>query len=401
MGDVVNELPLVCNYGFAGRSGFPGTCFNLTYKIERQPMKKLRRRVEKFNGLCAGLDLHKRFIQMSTINAEGDEVDADRFASDRKLLLGWLDRLLAQRQPVRVVIEASGCFVWVYDLLVERLGRESVKVAAPSKVKVIAQAGEKTDATDAWWLAYLAHEDRLPEAFVAEGDLRELRIASRELRSVVDERSDLMRRMRSHLAQLGKTFAASAWASVSGRAEIAVLVRQVEADHGLRGEAIARLWSRVQQLSEEVCYWRDRVAALSKRFDQVALLEQQLPGVGPQLAAVIWSELGDPSRYRCAKAYAKATGLTPGYRESGGHRQKRKITREGSSHVRWALTRAVVACLRCQRGAGVAVRDWVHKQSQRKPKKAVMVAAARKLAEGVWRLFALGEAFDLRRAFPS
>jgi len=291
--------------------------------------------------------------------------------------------------------------VWVYDLLVERLGREAVKVAAPSKVKVIAQSGEKTDASDAWWLAYLAQEGRLPQAFVAEGDLRELRIASRELRSVIDERSDLMRRMRSHLAQLGESFPASAWASTPGRAGIEALVCQVEAEHGERGLAVARLWSRIQSLNDEVQHWRDRVASLSQKFEQVALLDKQLPGVGPQIAAVVWSELGDPARYRSAKAYAKATGLTPGYRESGGRRSNQSITRMGSAHVRWALTRAVLACMRCQRGPGVAVKAWVQKHSRRKPKKAAMVAAARKLAEAAWRLFKLGEAFDLPRAFPT
>jgi hypothetical protein len=91
-------------------------------------MKKLRRRVEKFNGLCVGLDLHKRFIQMSVIDHHGDEVEADRFASDRDLLVGWLDRLAEPPcggpsggpsgggRPLRVVIEASGCFVWVEEL---------------------------------------------------------------------------------------------------------------------------------------------------------------------------------------------------------------------------------------------------------------------------------------------
>jgi len=364
-------------------------------------MKKLRRRVEKFNGLCVGLDLHKKFIQMSVLDRHGDEVEADRFASDRDLLLGRLDRLSQRGEALRVVIEASGCFVWVYDLLVAKLGREAVKVAAPSKVKVIAEAGEKTDASDAWWLAYLAQEGRLPEAFVAEGNLRDLRIASRELRGVVDERSDLMRRMKSHLAQLGLTFASSAWASAPGRVKIEQLVRAVESAHGERGSAVARLWSRIGTLNAEVRHWRERVEALSRRFDEVALLEAQLPGVGPQLAAVVWSELGDPARYRSAKAYAKATGLTPGYRESGGRRSGGRITRQGSSHVRWALTRAVLACMRCKRGPGVAVKTWVQQRSRRKPKKAAMVAAARKLAEGVWRLFHLGQAFDLRRAFPT
>lgn len=364
-------------------------------------MKKLRRRVEKFNGLCVGLDLHKSFVQLSVIDRLGDEVEADRFAADREALTGWLDRLEATGESLLVVIEASGCFVWVYDLLVERLGRAAVKVAAPSKVKVIAEAGEKTDASDAWWLAYLAHEGRLPEAFVAEGDLRDLRVASRELRSVTDERSDLMRRMKSHLAQLGEGFSTSAWSSVPGRAKIEALVGRVQTDHGERGSAIARLWSRIQALNAEVDHWRQRVAELSGRFEEVKVLERELPGMGPLLAAMVWSELGDPQRYKSAKAYAKATGLTPGYRESGGKRSKQKITREGSAHVRWALTRAVLACSRCQHGPGVTLWRWVDKQSRRKPKKAAMVAAARKLAEGIWRLFRLGEAFDLRRAFPA
>lgn len=365
-------------------------------------MKKLQRRVEKFNGLSVGLDLHKRFIQASILDPQGDELDNQRISADEPSLTGLFDRLQALPQArcgLRVAMEASGCFVWVFDLLKARLGADAVRVAAPSKVKAIATAGEKTDATDAWWLAYLLQEGRLPEAFVAEGDLRELRIASRELRSVVDERSDLMRRMRSHLTQLGKTFAHSAWASVTGHQRIAGIVADAVEQHGLRGQAIARLWQRIEQMNEEVAHWSEQVAELSKKFDQVKLLKDQLPGVGPIIAAIVWSELGDPARYRSAKAYAKATGLTPGYRESGGRRAAGRITRQGSAHVRWALTRAVLACSRCMGGPGLAVKRWVERQSRRKPKKAAMVAAARKLAEGIWRLLKLGEAFDLRRAF--
>lgn len=124
-------------------------------------MKKLRRRVEKFNGLCVGLDLHKKFIQVSVLDELGDEIDAERVASDEASLTAVFDRLCETGRPLRVVMEASGCFVWVYDLLKARLGKDAVKVAAPSKVKAIAEAGEKTDASDAWWLAYLAHEGRL------------------------------------------------------------------------------------------------------------------------------------------------------------------------------------------------------------------------------------------------
>lgn len=144
-------------------------------------MKKLQRRVEKFTGLSVGLDLHKRFIQASILDPQGDELDNPRIPADEPSLTRLFDRLQAlpqARRGLRVAMEASGCFVWVFDLLKARLGADAVRVAAPSKVNAIATAGEKTDATDAWWLAYLLQEGRLPEAFVAEGDLR--RASARE-----------------------------------------------------------------------------------------------------------------------------------------------------------------------------------------------------------------------------
>jgi len=365
-------------------------------------MKKLLRRVKKVVGLCVGLDLHKKFIQVSVLNRDGDEILSERMPATASSLTELLDRLGNMREggKLEVALEASGCFVWVYDLLAEKIGKSSVHVAAPSKVKVIAESGEKTDAGDAWWLAYLLQEGRLPEAFVACDDLRELRIACREHRSVTDRRSDLMRRMRSHLAQLGLSFDSRAWSSVAGRQKIRDLVAETEAKHGMRGCAISRLWRRIQVLSEEVRFWKEQVELFSKRFKEVALLDDQLPGVGTQIAAITWSEMGDPVRYRGAKAYGKGTGMTPGYRESGGRRQKKGIQRDGSSLVRWALTRAVMSCMRCRRGAGVAVKEWVKRMMRRKSKKVAIVAAARKLAESIWRLFALGESFDLRRVFP-
>jgi transposase len=365
-------------------------------------MKTLRRRVEKFNGLSIGLDLHQKFIQYSVLASSGDEIEADRIPWEDKALEALVKRLGESGQPLRVALEASNCFLWIYDLLKNRLGEQSVKVAAPSKVKAIAEAGEKTDASDAWWLAYLAQEGRLPEAFVAEGDLRELRLANRELRSVTDQRSNLMRRLRSHLAQLGRKFPASAWSSEMGRAKIESLVREAESKARMRGEAIARLWSRIQAMSEEVAHWQGRVEQYAAKFEEVALLGEELPGVGPMVASTIWSETGDPRRYRSEKAYAKGTGLTPGYRESGGRRTKKEITREGSSLARWAFTRAIIACMRItnpRNVAGLAVKQWVNRMAKRKSKKAAIVAAARKLAEATWRLFALGEAFDLTRCF--
>jgi transposase len=43
---------------------------------------------------------------------------------------------------------------------------------------------------------------------------------------------------------------------------------------------------------------------------------QQLPGIGPVLAAVIIAEIGDVTRFRTAAQRTSWAGLTPGHRES-------------------------------------------------------------------------------------
>lgn len=361
-------------------------------------MKKLNRRPNRFRGQTLGLDLHKRVLRYALLNRQGDEVVNQEVAADRQVLTRLVQEA-RQQGPVQVALEASGCFLWAYDLLVELLGRDRVHVAAPSRVRVIAQSSEKTDANDAWWLAYLLFEGRLPEAFVAEGRLRELRIACREYRAVTGERADLMRRFKSHLAQRGRSVSKSDWASAVGWQRIERVLERV-ADQGLRVEALRRLWQRIQSLTEEKTYWQEQVKVLSSSFAEIARMQEVMPGIGEMLSAIVWAELGDPRRYHSPKAYGKATGLTPGNRISAGRRRRKGISRESSAHVRWALTRAVVACLRSTQGPGLAVRLWVECRVRRRgSKKHAIVPAARKLAEGIWRLFTMDEAFEVTMPF--
>lgn len=359
-------------------------------------MKQLTRKGKPFKGLTVGLDLHKKFIEYSVLDKHGENLEGGKIGSTREALRALIAKL-QKHGAVQVSLEACGCFIWVYDLLAEVLEKSAVHVAQAARIRVIADSMEKNDANDAWWLAYLLYERRLPEAFVAEGALRDLRIASRELRSYTDLRSDLLRRFKSHLAQEGRNVPKNWHASKVGRMRAKEVVAQVKDE---RAKALRALLKQIGVLGRQVRFWRARVVELSRALPAVKALIDNLPGFGEVVAGSVVAELGEPARYYSQKAYAKATGLTPGYRETGGKSMPVKITRQGSRHARWAFTRAVLACMRCKRGVGVQIKEWVRRRTQYKPKRKIIVAAARKLAEGVWRLFALGEVFDLGRAFP-
>lgn len=361
-------------------------------------MKTLQRQGKRFKGFTIGLDLHQSFIEVVVFDRHGNETKSEsiKFKKEalEKLLREW-----QTRGAVQVVFEACGCFLWVFELSVKILGRAQVHAAHAAKIRMISASGEKTDHNDAWWLAYLLYERRLPEAFVAEGALAELRLAGRELRAYTDKRSDLVRRVRSLFLQLGEKLPKGWHTSQVKRAVVQERIATVE---DARGEALQDLCAAIEYLSTLVAKWRKRVEQLCLAFPEVRTVMQEMPGMKAVVSGLIYGELGSPSRFHGAKAYAKATGLTPGRRESGGKSQAVGISRQGSRLSRWAFTRAVLGCLRCRKGPGVAVRTWVTKQvARQKVKKKIIVAAARKLAEGVWRLLKFGETFDLKRAFPA
>jgi transposase len=68
---------------------------------------------------------------------------------------------------------------------------------------------------------------------------------------------------------------------------------------------------------------------------------QQIPGVGPILAAVFVAEIGDITRFHRAEQLASWAGLTPKHHESDTTVHRGRITKQGSRLVRWAAVEAV------------------------------------------------------------
>jgi transposase len=68
---------------------------------------------------------------------------------------------------------------------------------------------------------------------------------------------------------------------------------------------------------------------------------QQLPGIGPVLAAIIIAEIGDVTRFRTAARLCSWAGLTPRHRESDVKVSRGHITKQGSPMLRWAVIEAI------------------------------------------------------------
>jgi transposase len=360
-------------------------------------MKRLPDPVQKINAWVLGLDLHKRRTAWVLLDRQGRHVD-EGWIDSRPEALRDLFRRVIGRKKAHVAFEAGGSSLWAFDTCLDLLQDETrIHAAHPKSVKAIANSTQKNDMNDAWWLAYLTYEQRLPEGWIPREQYRELRVATRERKACVDERTRVIKRIHAHMRQAGRALPLGALGHAGGRAALGA--RLPEFSKVLR-LAIEHALAHIDDLSARIQAWEATIEDLVADWEEVGVLAQEMPGIRTTLAAVIVAESGPLSRFAHPKAYARYTGLTPSERSSAGKTRFGKISKEGNPQLRWALTQAAAGCLRTKHGAGVAVRNWIRAREQRMGScKKALVAAARKLAEAIWRLFAFGECFDLERMF--
>ena len=241
-------------------------------------------------------------------------------------------------------------------------------LAHPLGVKGFRYRRVKNDVRDAGDLADLLRMGRLPEAWIAPPATRELRELVRYRAKLVAIRSGLKAQVHAVLAKAGVLIAVSDLFGVAGRQRLAKV------------PLAAAYAERVRSLLELIDILdghEARFAALiAERLDAHRGYQaiQQVPGIGPVLAAVFVAEIGDVGRFTGPAQLCSWAGLTPRHRESDTVVHRGHITKQGSKLVRWA---AIEAVQRHPTTAKIAAdKDRIE---ARRGKNIAKVAAARKL----------------------
>ena len=214
---------------------------------------------------------------------------------------------------------------------------------------------------------------RLPEAWIAPPACRELRGWVRHRAKLVGLRSNLKCQVHAVLAAAGVQVPMSDLFGPSGQQLLATARLAVESRSRL--DSLLRL---IAGLDFEIDTFA-RLVAGRLRADPGYRAIQQIPGVGPVLAAVFVAEIGDITRFRRAAQLACWAGLTPTHHESDTTVHRGRITKQGSRLVRWAAVEAVQRVPAHTRLG--QTRDRV---GDRRGRNIGVVAAARELTELVF-----------------
>ena len=145
-----------------------------------------------------GIDLHRQRSVIVRQSESGDQLSAVRIVNDPAALRLELER--AGTDP-EVVLEATYGWYWAVDVL--RDCGAQVHLAHPLGVKGFRYRRVKNDVRDAGDLADLLRMGRLPEAWIAPPQTRELRELVRYRAKLVAIRSGLKAQVHAVLAKAG------------------------------------------------------------------------------------------------------------------------------------------------------------------------------------------------------
>jgi transposase len=310
-----------------------------------------------------GCDFHPSFQQVAIFDKRSGE---------------WREQRLGHREeaerfyrslegPVRVGMEACGHYPWFERLLAE-LGHELwLGDARAIRASVVRQ--QKTDRRDATHLLQLLLQDRFPKIWVpslGERDVRQLLVHRHKQ---VQARTRVKNQLQGLALSQGVQKKWKLW-TPAGRTELEKL------------ELLPYAAERRKQLLQSLDGLQVEIEQLNRRVEEevgkrpAAVRLQTHPGVGPVTALAMVLTLGPAERFPSAKQVGSYFGLIPSEHSSGGRQQLGRISKQGSSFLRFLLVEAGQSAVRYDAELG----RFYRRLAVRKHRALAKVAVARKLA---------------------
>jgi len=325
-----------------------------------------------------GLDVHKAFCQASVLDQDGEELTNIRIPTRKE----ELESFLCGFDEAKFVLESTGVWEFVYEII-EKNGFE-VLLAHPMKVKAISSAKIKTDKVDAMTLAQLLRMDMIPASYVPDRPVRDLRELVRHRKALVEKSTAFKNRVKAELLRRGIRRPEELKTSWSGRSmdwmrSLGIPVIDSNLD------VINALQDQIKSVNDLLIpeYWKNESARIIS----------SMPGIGYYGAVLIASEIDDVRRFTDAQHLCSYAGLVPSVHQSSTVSYLGPISKQGSRHLRWILTEAVL--IHVSNEPDSKLSDFFRRVARKKGKQVATVATARKMLTAIYWMLIKKEKFKI------
>ena len=327
------------------------------------------------------MDHHKKFSVFLTVDTVTGEIREGRVPGTRAEMQSWLRGL---GKEALVYVEACRGWEWVSDLCEEQ--EIAFRLVNPSKMPEIWKSTKKTDKQDVHaMLSRLQGAGFLPESHRRSRPERSRRELTRARQSLKNLRRQTLNRLHalcdSHgLPSQQKDFRDATWQE------------RMKSELGLGFGEVLSVWlDHLSHLDRSLKDLDEQIVERTREMEDVKRL-QEIPGVGPVLAATIVSEVGIANRFRDARQFSSYCGLVPRVRASASTVKLGSITKAGPPALRWALTQAIVSGLTAKGNPFARYCRRVRRRGEGAMR--AICAAAHKLARVVYVMLSRGVSYD-------
>jgi transposase len=314
--------------------------------------------------LIIGCDFHPGFQQVAIFDNLTGEIQEKRLPHREEAERFY--RGLAG-QEIRVGMEACGHYPW-FERLLEELGIE-LWMGDAARVRAAVVRKQKTDRRDAEHLLQLLLEERFPRIWVPSLEVRDVRQLLVHRHKQVQARTRSKNQLQAMALSCGVQKKRKLWTK-AGRAELEKLPLLPYA-----AERRKRLLETLDGLEVEIGELDRRVAEEARQRPEAVLLMTH-PGVGAVTALAMVLTLGPAERFESGKQVGSYFGLIPREESSGGKQRLGKISKQGSSFLRFLLVEAGQTAARLD----PQLKRFYRRLAVRKNRSIAKVAVARKLA---------------------
>ena len=284
--------------------------------------------------LYSGIDLHRRLIVVCTVDSNGTIIARSRMKTDPALVSEYFRQWPDQH---RAVVECTTGWYWLADLL--RSLNVDLILAHAKYLKAISYAKVKTDAVDALTLAQLLRMGYIPEAHQLPPEYRAMRDLLRQRMVMDHNRTTIIRRVTSILAQFNITTLPMS-PHQSGFADF---VNQCQIPEEYR-IPLLMYHQQCLQAAEHRKQLEKYFKAHLRPLPSVQRL-LSIPGIGDITGSIIAMETGDIHRFPDDKHYCSYCRLVPGAKDSGGKHSHRSGSKDGNRYLKFAFTESAVKAM--------------------------------------------------------
>ena len=324
--------------------------------------------------LIIGCDFHPGFQQVAIFDNLTGEMQQKRL-QHRKEAEKFYRKLAGQQ--ARVGMEACGHYPW-FERLLEELSIE-LWFGDAARVRASAVRRQKTDRRDAEHLLRLLIEDRFPKIWVPSLEVRDVRQLLVHRHKQVQARTRTKNQLQAMALSHGVQKKYKLWTK-AGRNELEQVPLLPYA-----AERRKKLLETLDELDAEMVELNRRVDEEVNKHPEAVLLMTH-PGVGPVTSLAMALTLGPAERFESAKQVGSYLGLIPREDSSGGKQRLGKISKQGSSFLRFLLVEAGQTAARYD----PQLKRFYRRLATRKNRGVAKVAVARKLATRMYLMLREG-----------